>query len=86
MWKTFYDAHKEVYDQVLHFTIFGLIAFISMLGRPYWWAVPIAFLTAYAAAMLREWYQHGHLVLVNKDLYFGGGGAICFIVLYFIVI
>lgn len=66
----------EVRDQSLHFLMCFSLAFVTLIGRPYLWVVPIALLIAYGFAMTREYYQHGHIVWINFDLCFGAGGSV----------
>lgn len=80
-----YPAHKELSDQVLHFSYCFLLAMSQIVGRPYWWAAIPGLLIPYGVAGLREYYQHKHVVLYNKDLAFSWAGAICGVVTSFFI-
>lgn len=66
----------EARDQSLHFLMCFALSFASLIGRPHFWAIPIALLVSYGFAMTREWYQHNRIIWWSLDLSFCGLGAV----------
>lgn len=82
---SFYTDNKEKIDQSLHISYCAFLAFICLVGRLYWWVIPIAIVIPYVFACGREWYQHDRLVLWNKDVGFSTLGAVVGVMISFLI-